>query len=129
MNKSTMVYLAYKFTGNPTENTKQERKMAYELMKRHPDWTVLCPHYAIDSMLDGTVNWDGKDNYTKWRRLQAGEMSLGFIDKTDILVLGCEPCYQQSAGVTWEYIFTKFLNKSYRKDNPIKIMTYKEALE
>ena len=129
MNSPIVVYLAYKFTYNPTKNTAKARRMAIKIMKRHPDWFVIVPHYTCDAMLDGKVTWNKDSNFSEWRRSQAGKMSLAFISKCDILVLGCKPNYKQSSGVTWEYLFVNIINDSYRKDNPIKVITYKEALE
>jgi hypothetical protein len=128
--KPIMAYLAYKFSGNPTENTKMARQMALKLMKIHPDWFVIVPHFAVDGMLDGTVNWNDKtSNFTRWRRNRAGMMSVAFLSNADILVLGCEPTYKQSSGVTWEHIITQVLNLSYRRDNPIKIIKYEVAVK
>jgi len=125
-----LVYLAYKFSGKPTENTEKARQMAITLMKHRPDWFVILPHYAIDAMLDGVVDWGTNfDNFTAWRRTQAGMMSIAFLSKADIMVLGCEPTYKSSSGVTWEHVIAKVLNLSYRKKNPIKIITYKEAMK
>jgi len=125
-----LVYLAYKFSGDATENTKEARRMAITLMKHHLNWFVLLPHYAIDAMLDGTIDW-GKyfNNFTEWRRTRAGMMSIAFVMRCDIMVLGCKPDYQNSHGVTWEHIVARVMNLSYRKDNPIKIITYKEAMK
>jgi len=132
MNKPpTVVYLAYAFSSNPTKNTKKARDMAIKLMRKHKDWFVICPHIAIDTLLDGTLDWThmGTEDFSRWRRTQAGMMSLAFLSKADILVLGCEPTYGGSSGVTWEHIFAQVSNRSYRKDNPIIIMTYKEAMK
>ena len=104
--------------------------MAIKLMKRHPSWFVIVPHYAIDAMLDGTVDWaDASTNFTEWRRTRAGMMSIAFLSCANIMVLGCNPTYKNSSGVTWEHVIAQVMNLSYRKDNPLKIMTYKEALE
>jgi len=130
MNGPIVAYLAYKFSYDPTKNTAEARKMAINIMKKHPDWFVIVPHYTCDAMLDGTVNWRKHwSNFDKWRRLQAGKMSFAFLSKCDMLILGCEPEYSESHGVTWEYIFTQILNASYRKDNPIKVIRYEEALK
>lgn len=130
MSEPTMVYLAYAFSNNPTENTKKAREMAIALMKRHPDWFVLSPHFAVDALLDGTVDWSnmGPNDFSKWRRTQAGLMALAFISVCHIIVLGCEPTYEVSHGVTWEHIVTNLLNKSWRKKNQIRIITYEEAM-
>lgn len=126
-----IVYLAYAFSNNPTKNTAKAREMAIALMKKHPDWFIICPHVAIDVLLDGTLDWTqmGKEDFSRWRRTQAGMMSLAFLTKVDIMVLGCEPSYGGSSGVTWEHIFVNVLNRSYRRNNPIKIMTYEEAMK
>lgn len=125
-----MAYLAFAFSGNPTENTRREREMALKIMKVHPDWFVFSPHYAIDGLLDGRVNWGrAKSNFTQERRIRAGMMSLAFLYRTDIMILGCEPTYKDSPGVTWEYVSVRVWNESFRKDNPIKIITLEEALK
>ena len=126
-----VVYFAYMFSSNPTENTKKARDMVIKLMKKHPEWFVICPHIAIDVLLDGTLDWTGmgSKDFSRWRRTQAGMMSLAFLSKSDIMVLGCEPSYGGSSGVTWEHIFANVLNRSWRKDNPIIIMTYEEAMK
>ena len=129
-----LVYLSYKFSGNPTKNTERARDMSMKLMKKHPDWFVFCPHYSIDALLDGKVIWEEKDKEVwdkddAWRRFQAGYMSAGFLLRCDIMVLGCEPIYSESHGVTWETIIANVINVSYRRNNPIEIITYKEAME
>lgn len=130
MNEPTLVYFAYKFSCDPTENTEKARLMSIELMKNHPDWIVICPHYTIDALFDGCVNWDEKkidvENLPVWKR---GYMGIGILSRCDIMVLGCPPTYKESAGVTWEFIFAKLLNDSWRKNNPIKIMTYEDAID
>lgn len=129
----TLVYLAYKFSYDATKSTKEAREMAIALMKKHPDWIVISPHYAVDVMLDGKMSWGKEDfelwNEDDWRRIQAGLMAAGFLSRADIMVLGCKPLYSESHGVTWEYIIANMLNYSYRKDNPIKIMTYEEVMK
>jgi hypothetical protein len=131
-NPPTLVYLAYKFSYNPTENTKEAREMALNLMKKHPDWIVFCPHFGIDVLLDGKMEWTEKDvglwNQDDWRRMQAGLMAAGFLSRCDIMVLGCAPTYSESHGVTWEFIIANLLNRSYRRSNPIKIMHIHEAM-
>jgi len=124
----TLVYLAYKFSNNPTKNTEEARNMAISLMKKHHDWFVFVPHYAVDAMLDGTIKWTENMEFSKWRRTQAGMMCFAFLPKMDIIVFGCDPAYGESCGVTWENIFVKVLNQSWRKDNPIKTMSYNEAM-
>jgi hypothetical protein len=125
-----MVYLAFAFSGNPTENTRKEREMALKLMDIHPDWFILSPHFAIDVLLDGCLDWGKrKSNFTQERRIKAGMMCLAFLFKSDIMILGCEPTYKESPGVTWEYVIVRLWNESFRRDNPIKIITLKEALK
>lgn len=124
-----IAYLAFKFSGDPTGNTEQARQMAIQIMKKHPDWFVFVPHYAIDALLDGTIKWKGKTNFSKWRRSQAGIMCIGFLTRSDILILGCEPTYENSSGVTWEFTFTSFFNQTFRKNSPLKIMSYEEAIK
>lgn len=125
-----LVYLAYAFSNSPTKNTKKAREMALALMKRHADWFILSPHFAVDALLDGTLDWTSmkKEDFSQWRRTQAGLMAVGFLSRCDILVLGCDPTYGKSHGVTWEHIVTQLLNRSWRRLNPIKIMTYEEAM-
>lgn len=127
----TFVYLAFSFSNSPTDNTKKAREMVIELMKKHPDWLVFCPHYAIDALLDGKIDWTGmkEKDFSQWRRTQAGLMAAGFMSRSNILVLGCNPTYGVSSGVTWEHIIAKLLNMSWRRDNPIKIITYEEAIK
>lgn len=128
----TLVYLAYAFSSNPTRNTKEAREMAIALMKKHPDWIIICPHYAVDALLDGTIDWArklGEKDFTKWRRTQAGLMAAGILSRCDIMVLGCEPTYNVSSGVTWENIISILLSISWRRENPIKVMTYEEAMK
>ena len=131
-NSPILVYLAYKFSYNATQSTKEARDMAITLMRKHPDWIILSPHYAVDVLLDGKLEWGEEDlkkwNTDDWRRFQAGFMAAGFLSRCDIMVLGCEPRYSESHGVTWEFIIANMLNVSWRKDNPIKIMKYEEAL-
>ena len=126
-----LVYLAYKFSRNPTENTKEARDMAIALMKKHPDWLIICPHYAVDALLDGTVNWDGmnENDFGEWRRNQAGLMAAGLMSRCNIVVLGCPPTYEESSGVTWEHIIIQLLNNSWKRNDQIKIMTYEEAMK
>jgi len=129
--KPIMVYLAFSFTGSshglghPKYNTEKARRLAIEAMKVHPEWYVIVPHYAIDAMLDGTIEWDKKKIWTKERRRRGGIMSLAFLSHCDILLLGCNPEYKVSHGVTWEWIFTNLINTSWRKDNPIQIIHIK----
>ena len=127
----TFVYLAFAFSNDPTGNTKKAREMTITLMKKHPDWFVFCPHYAIDAMLDGIIDWTGMEekDFGEWRRTQAGLMAAGFLSRCDIMVLGCDPNYGKSSGVTWENIIAKLLNISWRRNNPIKIITYEEAMK
>lgn len=127
----TLVYLAFAFSNDPTGNTKKAREMAIKLMKKHPDWLVLSPHFAVDAMLDGTVDWTGmrEEDFGEWRRTQAGLMAAGFMSRSDIIVLGCNPNYGKSSGVTWENIIALLLNMSWRRDNNIRIMTYEEAIK
>jgi len=134
MNKTPIIaYLAFSFTGsfhgvgNPKVNTERARQMALAIMKVHPEWNIIVPHYAIDAMLDGTNKWDKVETFKESRRKKGGIMSLAFLSKADILILGCEPTYQVSHGVTWEYIFANLLNDSWRKDNSIKIV-YAETI-
>lgn len=126
-----LAYLAFSFSNDPTGNTEKARKMAIALMKKHPDWFVLCPHYAVDALLDGTIDWSGMkgEDFGDWRRTQAGLMAAGFMSRCEIFVLGCNPRYKSSSGVTWENIIAKLLNMSWRRDNPIKVMTYEEAMK
>ena len=126
-----LVYLAYAFSNDPTNNTKKAREMALSLMKKHPDWFIISPHYAVDALLDGTVDWTGmgEKDFGKWRRTQAGLMAAGFMSRCDIIVLGCNPNYGASSGVTWENIIAKLLNMSWRRDDNIKIITYQEAIK
>jgi len=132
-NSIKLGYLAYKFSGDPTENTKIARDMALRIMQKHPDIWVIVPHFTVDGLLDGTVEWTGKTDkqckFTKERRLLGGLGSVMIISKIDILILGCEPEYAVSSGVTWEWVITHFLNRSYRKDNPIEITTYEEMVK
>lgn len=124
-----IVYLAYKFSRDPTKNTQEARTMALELMKRHNDWFIIVPHYAVDALLDGTLDWKGQEsNFDEWRRTKAGMMCLAFLTKADIVILGCEPVYEKSSGVTWEYTFLQMLNQSYRRKHPIKVLTFEEAM-
>ena len=127
----TFVYLSFAFSNDPTGNTKKAREMTIALIKKHPDWLVFCPHYSIDAMLDGKVDWTGmkEKDFGEWRRTQAGLMAAGFLSRADIIVLGCNPTYGASSGVTWEYIIAKLLNISWRQDNQIKIMTYGDAMK
>ena len=129
-----LAYLAFAFTGGehgigtPRVNSEKARQMAIAIMKDNPDWFVIVPHYSVDAMLDGTIIWEGQLDFGKWRRSQGGLMSLAFLARADILILGCDPQYKYSHGVTWEWIFTQLLNRSYRKDNPIKIVYAKDLL-
>ena len=124
----TLVYLAFEFSRNPTENTKKAREMALILMVEHPDWFIFSPHYAVDVLLDGTCEWDKNFEFSEWRRGQAGSMCLGFLFRTDILILGCDPNYGKSTGVTWEWITARVLNQSYRKDNQIEILYIEDLI-
>lgn len=124
----TLVYLAFLFSSDPTGNTKKAREMALILMNEHPDWLVISPHYAVDVLLDDTVSWEKNQKFSDWRRGQAGFMALGFVFRCDILVLGCDPNYDKSTGVTWEWIAARLLNQSYRKDNPIEILYAKDLI-
>jgi len=127
----TLVYLAYKFSNSPTENTKKARKMAINLMKKYPNWIIVSPHFAVDALLDGVVDWTHMkdEDFSQWRRIQAGYMAACFLSRCDIMILGCKPTYTESSGVTWEYIIVKMLNSSWRKNKPIKVMTYDEAMQ
>lgn len=129
MKAPIIVYLANPFTGHPAKNTKIERDMALALEAKHPGWYVIAPHFAVDALIDGTIDWKGKSNFSQERRIRAGEKCLALIWKIDVLVLGCKPEYKYSAGVTWEYVFTALLNHGPRKDNPIKVMSYEEAMK
>jgi len=126
-----LVYLAFAFSGDPTENTKKVREMALILMVEHPDWFIFVPHYAVDALLDGTINWEGRDiekDFNQERRQLGGIRSLAWVYRCDILILGCDPTYGKSSGVTWEWISAQLLNQSYRKDNPIEIMYAEDLL-
>lgn len=124
-----LVYLSYKFSNNPTLNTKVARLIAIEIMKKHPDWYVIVPHFAIDALLDGTVKWEDGHKFDEWRRGQAGLMAIAFLSRCDKMILGCTPTYEHSAGVTWEWNFVKLLNTSWKKDNPIEIVELKDAMD
>ena len=123
-----LAYLAFSFSGGPhgmgtpSDNLERARRIAKLIMLESPDIFVIVPHYAVDAMLDGTITWKEKHEFGEWRRLQGGLMSLAFLARCDILILGCPPEYKYSHGVTWEWIFTQLLNRSYRKDNPIEIL-------
>lgn len=123
-----LVYLAYKFSNDPTLNTKVARVMAIKIMEKHPNWFVIVPHFTVDAMLDGVVNWDKDFYFSEQRRGQAGLMCIGILSRCNKVVLGCDPTYEHSSGVTWEWMFIRLLNMSYKKDNPIEVLTLKEAL-
>jgi hypothetical protein len=124
----TLAYLAFAFSQDPTGCTKKAREMAITIMKEHPDWTVIVPHYTVDALLDGIVNWDKNMKFSKWRRGQGAIMCLAILSHIDILILGCEPEYSSSSGVTWEWTHARLLNQSYRKDNPIEIFSIKDLI-
>jgi len=126
----TLVYLAFAFSGDPTENTKKAREMALILMTEHPDWFVIVPHYTVDALLDGTLDWRSmtEKDFSQERRRLGGVGSLAFVYRCDILILGCDPTYGKSSGVTWEWISAQLLNQSYRKDNPIEILYAEDLL-
>lgn len=125
--KPRIAYLAYSFTGGPhgagtpSDNLERARRMAKLIMIEFPDIFVIVPHYAVDAMLDGTITWEEKHEFDEYRRMQGGLMSLALLSRVDMLILGCQPEYKYSHGVTWEWIFAQLLNRSYRKDNPIEI--------
>lgn len=129
-----LAYFAYSFTGGKhgtgtaSSNTKWAGQMAKKIMEKHPDVFVLVPHYAVDAMLDGTITWRRKD-WDERRRMYGGMMSLALVAKCDIFILGCPPEYKYSHGVTWEWVFVNLLNRSWRKDNPIKIVTLEEMMK
>jgi len=123
-----LVYLSYKFSDSPTLNTKIARVMAIKIMENHPDWFVIVPHFAIDALLDGVVDWKKNFNFSEWRRGQAGLMAIGLLSRCDKMILGCTPTYEHSAGVTWEWMFVRLLNMSYKKDKPIEILTMRDAI-
>jgi hypothetical protein len=125
----TLVYLSYKFSNDPTFNTKVARLLALKIMEKHPEWYVLVPHFCVDAMLDGVVKWKEGFKFSEWRRGRAGLMAIAFLSRCDKVILGCEPTYEQSAGVTWEWNFVKLLNSSWRKDNPIEIIHLKDAID
>jgi len=124
----TLVYFAFAFSGDPTENTKKVREMTLILMKEHPDWFFIVPHYAVDVLLDGTCVWTKDFEFSEWRRGQAGSTCIGLLYRCDKIILGCDPTYGKSSGVTWEWITVRVLNQSYRKDSPIEILFAKDLI-
>lgn len=123
-----LVYLAFAFSSDPTGTTKKAREMALILMTEHPDWLIISPHFAVDVLLDGTLNWTKDFEFSEWRRGQAGLMALGLMWRCDIIVLGCDPSYGKSSGVTWEWISARLLNQSYRKGTPIEILYVEDLI-
>jgi hypothetical protein len=134
MNKPIMAYLAFSFSGSvhgmglPKSNTERARRLALAIMEEKPEWCVLVPHYAIDAMLDGTNKWAKGTKFSEDRRKLGGIMSLNFLSNSDILILGCDPVYKISHGVTWEYVFANLLNESWRAKNPIEIIYAKDII-
>ena len=127
-NSPTIAYLAFAFSKNPTVMTQKAHLLALKIMEKRPDWFVLVPHFAVDAMLDGVVDWKKDYCFDENRRMIGGLMSLAFLSNAHILILGIEPKYEYSSGVTWENIFVHLLNKSWRKNNPIQIVRVKDII-
>lgn len=129
-----LAYLAYKFSSDPIGNTVTACIIANKIMEKHPDIFVIVPHYAVDGVLDGIISYSYNDKVNKWvtrnfskeRRIKGGLYSLALIEKVDMFILGCDPTYDSSAGVTWELVFVHFLNLSREKQ--IEIKTVEELL-
>lgn len=128
-----LAYLMYPFSrGNSNVNTREARKLALQIMEKHPQLTILIPHYCIDAFLMHTLDFEaykkghGNDFDLK-KHLDAGCMCYGIISKVDVIILGEKLDYTKSAGMVWERAFEEFLNRTREKQ--ILIITAKELLE
>lgn len=116
-----LAYLMYPFSsGDSNQNTMEARELALRIMKRHPQLTILVPHYTIDAFLMHTLDFvaykdEHKGDFDIEKHLDAGCMCYGIISKVDVVILGAKLDYRKSAGMVWERAYEEFLNRTREK--------------
>ena len=125
--KPTMAYICYPYSSNPKSNTLKARKLACEIMERHPNIFIIVPHTAVDMTLFGQFEERTAKHTTKDHE-DAERCEYVILSKIDLFIIGTD-YKDMSSGMTWEHTFVQKLNRERRRKVDIKFVKELLSLE
>lgn len=97
--QSVLAYLTYPLSNGSFKGNKIEaERLAVQIQQEHPEIYIIIPYFS-------TQYCDRVENY------RSIEMDIKIIEKCDLVILGKEPDYAESAGCVWEYMLSKVIGK------------------